>query len=240
MRKILAPVLIAGSLAACGVAGTEEPDQRLRMANAALATGNPGAAIGLAGSVAQDNRGDAAAQLRHAEMLAAAERWVEAVQAYQRAVQADGTSRAARLGLGRARLRGGDVEGAEAAFREAVAALPAEAGAQSGLGVALDMQGRHEEAQAAYRAALMLNPTHAGARTNLALSLTLSGHAPEAVRMLETVARAPQATPRQRHNLAVAYAASGDASRAAEMMAPELGDGSRDAAAAWRAALAGS
>jgi hypothetical protein len=56
--------------------------------------------------------------------------------------------------------------------------------------------------------------------------------------MLETVARAPQATPRQRHNLALAYAAAGDAPRAAEMMAPELGEGSREAAAAWRVALA--
>ncbi|MBR0680585.1 tetratricopeptide repeat protein [Roseomonas eburnea] len=240
MRKTLPSVLLAGLLAACGSAGQAEPDQRLRVASAALATGNPGAAIGIAGTLAAENPGDAAAQLRHAEMLAEAGRWQEAVQAYDRAVRADGTSRLARLGLGRARLRGGDVAGAEASFREAIAALPREPGAQSGLGVTLDLQGRHEEAQAAYRAALALDPAHAGARTNLALSLTLSGHGQEAVRMLETVARAPQATPRQRHNLALAYAAAGDAPRAAEMMAPELGEDSRDAAAAWRAALAGS
>jgi len=61
------------------------------------------------------------------------------------------------------------------------------------------------------------------------------------VRMTSRVAwRAPQATPRQRHNLALAHAAADDAPRAAELLAPELGEDSREAVLAWRAALAGS
>ena len=237
MRMMLLPAILSCALLACGSAGE---DQRSRMAEAAAASGNASAAIGIAGSIAAENPRDAEAQLRHAEMLVAAGRWQDAAEAYARAIRADGTLRAARLGLGRARLRGDDLAGAEAAFREAVAALPREPGAQSGLGVALDLQGRHEEAQAAYRAALAIDPAHAGARTNLALSLTLQGQGQEAVRMLETVARAPEATPRQRHNLALAYAAAGDAPRAAEMLAPELGENSREAVLAWRAALGGS
>lgn len=239
MRIVILPTLLAGLLAACGGAGTDS-DQRLRMASAALASGNTAAALGIAASLAQENPRDVTAQLRHAEMLADAGRWREAAEAYRRGVAADGSSAPARLGLGRALLRGGDPVAAEASFREALAALPREPGAASGLGVALDLQGRHGEAQAAYRSALDINPSHAGARTNLALSLTLSGQGAEAVRMLEPVARAPQATPRQRHNLALAYAAAGDAPRAAELMAPELGETSREAVVAWRAALSGS
>lgn len=240
MRFTLIPILLAGSLAACA-GGVDDNDQRMRLASAALATGNNTAATAITGSLAHDNPGDVQSQLRHAEMLAGNARWREAAEAYTRAVQADGNSAPARLGLGRALLRGGDATAAETAFRQAVAALPREAGAQSGLGVALDMQGRQAEAQAAYRAALAINPNHAGARTNLALSLTLSGHGAEAVRVLEQVARAPQATMRQRHNLALAYAASGDATHAAELLAPELGgEASQEAVVAWRAALSGS
>lgn len=216
MRRML-PLLLAGLLAACGsvIADTQ----------ALNGTATPP---------------DAPARLRQAEMLANAGRWREAADAYAGAIRMDGTLRAAWLGLGRARLRGGDLEGGERGFRDAIAALPRDPGAQSGLGVALDLQGRHAEAQVAYRAALALDPSHVGARTNLALSLTLSGHGAEAVQMIETVARAPEATPRQRHNLALAYAASGDAPRAAELLAPELGEESREAVTAWRAALGGS
>ncbi|MFT8243807.1 tetratricopeptide repeat protein [Roseomonas sp. BN140053] len=148
--------------------------------------------------------------------------------------------RALLVGIARAKLRDGDAAGAETAFRTAVEALPRDAAARNGLGVSLDLQGRHDQAQASYREALAIEPGNAGARNNLALSLALSGRAPEAVGMLEPLAAAPGASDRSRHNLAVAYAARGDVARASRLLAPELGSSSDSAAAAWRAALAGT
>ncbi|WP_198373025.1 hypothetical protein, partial [Roseomonas rosulenta] len=71
MRKTLTPVILSALLAACGAPAAGDADQQARIASAAMATGNPSAALAATAGAAAAHPRDGAAQLRHAEMLAA-------------------------------------------------------------------------------------------------------------------------------------------------------------------------
>ncbi|MCX7021175.1 MAG: tetratricopeptide repeat protein [bacterium] len=93
--------------------------------------------------------------------------YVEAAQAYERALELDPDFVEARVYMGDCRYQTGDYAGALVEYRRAVEMDPDFAPAWNFMGDALAVLGRNAEAVEAYRKALELNPDYAGPRTKL-------------------------------------------------------------------------
>lgn len=95
----------------------------------------------------------------------------QAVQAYERAIDADPRFADAHVNLGRLYAEEGDRKAADRHYRYAVTLEPGNALAWFNWGVLHQEQGRTEEAIDAYRAAVRLDPAFADAHYNLAAIL---------------------------------------------------------------------
>lgn len=104
----------------------------------------------------------------------------QAIQAYQRALDLDGQSSLARMGLARALSEQGDKEGALRLYEEAVQVAPGSLKTQLALADALDQQGDKDRALAIYQAAAQAHPGNVLANLTLARALQERHHWDEA------------------------------------------------------------
>jgi len=95
---------------------------------------------------------------------------LEAIEAYQQAIELDPEHAAAHINLGTLYYNRQNYAQAEAHYRSAVEADPKYALAYFDLGNVLDETGRLQEAIRSYKQALLLAPTYADAHYNLALA----------------------------------------------------------------------
>ncbi|MDA8051444.1 MAG: tetratricopeptide repeat protein [Rhodospirillales bacterium] len=217
-------VVAALALASCAAqspALRSAAGARLSVADAALRGGDPSLALHVADAVLARQPTNVEALLREGDALAALGRTDEAALSYQHVLALEPGSRAARIGLGRIRLKS-DPAQAERLFAEVVRAHPNDVVALDDRGIALDLEGRHQAAAVSYRAALAVQPDDTAAEVNLALSLALAGHARQAVAMLRPLAQSETANRRIQDDLAVALAMSGETQAASDVLAPEL------------------
>jgi Flp pilus assembly protein TadD len=216
-RRALAPAVSALVLALMGCtnpmqtsSGAPPPGRlTLRVADAALAAGEPDMALRVAELILRDQPRNVPALLAKGDALYAMGHPDQARGVYRAAVAIDPSSVGAQIGLGRTLVRV-DPKAAEAAFLEAATRAPDNVIALSNLGLARDLQGRHDAAQAAYRQALAVAPDTADVKLNLGLSLALSGKSAEAVAQLRPLAGDPGPTDVPRKDLAAALTLAGD------------------------------
>jgi Flp pilus assembly protein TadD len=195
----------------------------LRVADAALAGGAPEVALVAARDVLARHPGNVGALVREGDALFALQRSEEAAGSYRRALAAEPHDNAARLGLGRVRLRT-DPGGAEALLLQVVTAEPGNAAAWNDLGIARDLQGRHQTAQQAYVRAVAAAPEMTAAQVNLGLSLALSGDPGRALDILRPLASGAAASPRVREDLAIALVTAGEDREARQLLRTDLSD----------------
>ena len=195
----------------------------LRVADAALAGGAPEVALLVARDVLGRQPRNAAALVREGDALVAMQRTEEAAASYRGALAIEPENGAARLGLGRVRLRS-DPAGAEAVLLRVVAAQPASAAAWNDIGIARDLQGRHDAAQQAYVRAMAAAPEMTAAQVNLGLSLALSGDSGRALGLLRPLGSSATASPRMREDLAVALVTAGDDQAARQLLRTDLSE----------------
>jgi Flp pilus assembly protein TadD len=177
--QVSALTLAALSVTGCSVFHTantqpQEAKVTLRVADAALAAGEPEIALRVATIVLDRQPGNVAAMVAKGDALYAMGDTDQARETYVSAVAADPDSVGAQMGLGRTLVRTAPQD-AEAHFLAALAKQPDNAIALNNLGIARDLQGRHEQAQETYHQALALDPDQEDVKTNLRLSLELSG-----------------------------------------------------------------
>jgi DNA-binding transcriptional MerR regulator len=111
---------------------------------------------------------------------------LEALAAYQRAVELDPWMADAHVNLGRLYHLTGERGRAEAHYRDAVRLAPEDPVPHFDLGVLLEEQGRREEAVNAYQQAVNRDPDFADAECNLGLLLESMGRRQDAARHLMT------------------------------------------------------
>jgi tetratricopeptide (TPR) repeat protein len=111
---------------------------------------------------------------------------LEALAAYQRAVELDPWMADAHVNLGRLYHLTGERGRAEAHYRDAVRLAPEDPVPHFNLGVLLEEQGRKDEAVHAYQQAVNRDPDFADAECNLGLLLESMGRRQDAARHLMT------------------------------------------------------
>jgi Flp pilus assembly protein TadD len=240
-------VLLAGfaafGLAGCGAPGAAADSANasaIRIADAALDTGNPTVALNAVGRVLATDPNDTGALMRQGRANAMLGQSAAAERSLRRVLSLEPRNQPARLALGKVILST-DPAQAESLFTEFLARDPSNTAALNDLGVARDMQAHHAQAQEAYRKALAISPDLASARQNLGLSLAISGKADEGATLIGQVVKDGNADRRARDNLALALAVSGHTGEADKMLREELSP--RDATAAlagYRAVSAGA
>ena len=119
-------------------------------------------------------------------------RWLQAAQAWQKAVQADPSNPALHTALGVALAQAGRPLDAVAPLRRAVALPPGSAQSLNNLGYALWLAGQPAEAMQVLKAALAIEPAHRAALANLALGDPARAHAAPAGPQPMTVPAGPQ------------------------------------------------
>ena len=112
-------------------------------------------------------------------------RFVEAIEAFERAIELDPSNVEPHCGLGHALAAIGRPEESLDAMREAVAAIPGSGKAHYNLGVAAERLLMWDAAADAYRRSIALNPLRPEAHTRLAnLCLFILGKPDEAIESL--------------------------------------------------------
>ena len=198
-------LLLAGCAAGSGLHG-DGPMVTPRVAEAALAAGNPQLALHVATFVLENHPRDLQALIAKGDALYALHDMPGAAEAYRAALAVDPASSGAGLGLGRAVIRS-HPDIAEAAFLGVTAHDPGNLAAWNDIGIARDLQGRHDDAQLAYRRALAAAPEADDVAGNLGLSLALSGRRAEAVTVLRPLLADLDAQRLWRGNLEMAQVA---------------------------------
>jgi tetratricopeptide (TPR) repeat protein len=147
-----------------------DPDQAhayLRAADMALRAREVALRVGQTGPAEEFRR----SAFRHftalGVRLVARARWLEAEQAFGRALALQPADGGSYVDLGRCRYEQGDLAGGEAAIREGLRLGPDRALAHFQLGVVLVRQDRRGEAEAALRQAVALDPVLAPAADEL-------------------------------------------------------------------------
>ena len=128
-------------------------------------------------------------------LLAAENRWDEAIAALRRAVAFDPETEYLRMNLARALLRKDQAAAAIKILQQVLRHSPENIAGHELLGDLLSYQGRNEEAVGHYRQALKLAPGNEMLQLRLAMALGQLGRNDEAIKVLETlVAEQPDAT----------------------------------------------
>lgn len=119
-----------------------------------------------------------------------AQRYADAASEFRKAVAAKPDSVAARVNLGAALTKTGDLQGAAEQFEEALRIQPGNSNAHFNLAILLAGQNKHEEAIVHLRAALNVDASDPGARFLLAQELVKSEHLEEALGEFSRVVQA--------------------------------------------------
>jgi predicted O-linked N-acetylglucosamine transferase (SPINDLY family) len=146
-------------------------------------------------------------QFGRGQALSALARWPDAVQAYERALEAEPALVDAWAQLGIARQRSGQLTSAIAAYRRALSLDPGSPGVHGNLGAALGEAGELTEAIRLLERARALEPDVIAHAVNLGLALDRSGRHAEAAVLLEQVSRSAPDSVEAAFNLAQALRA---------------------------------
>ncbi|WP_298284131.1 SPOR domain-containing protein [Acidocella sp.] len=193
----------------------------LNVADAAIASGNPGMALSVSQSVLQSDPNNIDALVHEGNAYYALNRCEPAKAAYQLALKYDPHASEAETGLGRCLIKTDPVQ-AIAALQAAVADDPGNAAALNDLGIAYDLTGNFAAAVDPYHKALLADPAMTAVEINLGLSLALSGHGEDALQYLGPLATGQDATPKIRENYALALVSVGEIQQARDVLAIDL------------------
>jgi len=135
--------------------------------------------------------------------------YVNAEQAFRKAVELDPKNVYGYNGLGIALANQGKLDEAIACYNEALRLDPDHAESHSNLGAALTTQGRLDEAVAHYAEAVRLKPKYVEAHTGMGTALAMQGKLDEAVGHHREAVRLRPGFASAHYNLAVALAMQG-------------------------------
>ncbi|CAB3746298.1 tetratricopeptide repeat protein [Paraburkholderia humisilvae] len=138
------------------------------------------------------------------QVLAAAQRFTDALCAYERVLALDAPTADLLFAMGTALQALNDRRRAIDVYTRAIELEPAHVDALNNLGNCYRQQHAFDDAQAAYRRALALQPHDANALTNLGTLLQARGQIDDAIALLEAAVRAAPASPYALLNLGVA------------------------------------
>jgi len=156
------------------------------------------------------------------QVLAAAQRFADAVRAYERVLTLDAPSADLMFAMGTAHQALADYPRAIEAYARAIELDPAHVDALNNLGNAYRQQHELDDAEHAYRRALAIAPHDANALTNLGTLLQARGRIDAAIPLLEAAVKAAPASPHALLNLGVALRARGDNATAVTLLARVL------------------
>lgn len=156
------------------------------------------------------------------QVLAAAQRFAEAVRAYERVLSLDAPSADLLFAMGTAHEALADYPRAIDAYARAVEFDATHVDALNNLGNGYRRQHALDDAEHAYRRALAIAPHDANALTNLGTLLQARGRIDAAIPMLEAAVKAAPASPYALLNLGVALMARRDQAGAATLFARVL------------------
>ncbi|WGS49192.1 tetratricopeptide repeat protein [Paraburkholderia sp. D15] len=153
------------------------------------------------------------------QVLAAAQRFTDAIDAYRQALALAPTPSVDVLfALAAARQSAADYAAAIDTYRAVLALEPSHADALNNLGNCHRQQGDAHQAEAAYQRAIEVQPNDANALTNLGTLLEALGRLDEALVLLEAAVQAAPASPCGLVNLGVALHRRGDFERTAALL----------------------
>ena len=220
---------LCGMLAACaatppGPTAGLDADSRLRVAEAAAASGDHALAVSMYQAAADSAPNDTALQLRCATGLARNGKTGAAKDLLIARLKAHPNDSDLLRGLAAIYVVTGLPSPAIGKLDEALAARPGDADALLDKAVALDLQGRHAQAQALYRQMLARAPDDPVVSNDLAVSLMIEGRTREAQAVLAPFADSDSVPDRVRINLGLIYAANGNAEAARRLLGDRLGE----------------
>jgi Flp pilus assembly protein TadD len=202
-------------LVACGqTSPTEESslkgDARLRVGDAADASGEQRLATTMYAQASRDAPRDASVQLRYANALVRNGNIAQARDLLINHIPLVSEPQELRRGLGSFYLLAGEPSNALVELDKVLAAQPNDMKATVDKAVALDLLNRHADAQALYRQALTRSPGDPDISNDLALSFMMEGRLSEAKDTLLSLKQTSDVAPRIAVNLGVLLAANGD------------------------------
>lgn len=156
------------------------PQALVGMSLVALASRQVDAAIRMAAAGVTEAPQMCGAWVALGQALKAGEKFEEAEEAYEKAIEVDGMSPLARMGMGELRLAQSRPQEAIREFEIVLQRKPAHGMAHLGIGNALAFQGRHEEALARYQMALEMQPQLPEVEFAAGCALAMLGRAAEA------------------------------------------------------------
>lgn len=226
-------VACVGLLAACapqhdGQQHSLNAESRLRVAEAAEASGDKQIALSMYAAAANDSPTDTAVQVRSAEGLARNGGVEDAAALLARRLKATPHDTDLQGILGEVQVMAGEPAKGASTLSDVLAAKPDDLKALVNKAVALDMMRKHDEAQVLYRKALAQAPGDMTISNDLALSLMLSGRQEEARQTLSPFRDVANLPDRVATNLGILDAASGHSAEARQILGSRMGAGDLD------------
>lgn len=198
-------------------------EARLRVADAAEASGDRQTALSMYAASSNDAPNDTTVQLRAAEGMARNGGLQDASTLLSRRLQATPNDPELLRTQGAIQVMAGEPGKAVLTLSAVLAKKPDDVKALANKAVALDMLHKHAEAQVLYRQALAVEPSDIAISNDLALSLLLSGRREEARDTLAPFRDVPNLPERVAVNLGILDAASGHSSEARQSLGSRIG-----------------
>jgi Flp pilus assembly protein TadD len=200
-------------------------ESRLRVADAAEASGDKQTALSMYAAAANDSPNDTQMQLRSAEGLARNGNLEDASAILTRRLKATPHDADLQRTLGAIQVMSGEQARAILTFTDVLASKPDDVKAMVNKAVALDLLHKHDLAQDLYRKALAETPDDLTINNDLALSLLLSGHQEEARLTMLPFREASNLPERIKTNMGIVDAAAGHSAEAREFLGSRIAAG---------------
>ncbi len=198
-------------------------ESRLRVADAAEASGDRQTAISMYTAAANESPNDTQIQLRGAEGLARNGSMEDASAILARRLKATPHDADLQGTLGAIQIMSGEPARAVLTLTEVLAINPHDTKAMVNKAVAFDILHKHDQAQDLYRKALRDTPDDVTINNDLALSLLLSGHRDEARLTMLPFHDSPNLSERIKTNVGILDAASGHPVEAGQILGSRIG-----------------
>jgi Flp pilus assembly protein TadD len=201
-----------------------DAEQRLRVADAAEASGDRELALSMYQAAADGAPNDAAPQLRCATGLARNGKPGAAKELLASRLAAHPYDSDLLRGLAAIYMVSGLPSPVISKLNEALVARPDDASARLGKAVAFDMQGLHADVQRLYHQMLARTPGDAVINNDLAVSLMIEGRTREAQAVLAPFPDSDAVPEQLRINLGLIFAANGNADDARRLLGDRYGE----------------
>jgi len=198
-------------------------ESRLRVADAAEASGDRQTAISMYTAAANNSPDDTQVQLRSAEGLARNGSMEDASAILARRLKATPHDADLQRTLGAIQVMSGEPARAVLTLTEVLAINPHDTKAMVNKAVAFDILHKHDLAQDLYRKALLDAPDDVTINNDLALSLLLSGRRDEARLTMLPFHDSPNLSERIKTNVGILDAASGHPVEAGQILGSRIG-----------------